>query len=78
MSMSLVKLDNAITYTWVHPIGELVTKLIESGMTLNWLNEHDGVPWQIFQILAKDPNGLYRWPDKPWLPLAFSLVATRR
>jgi hypothetical protein len=22
-------------------------------------------------------HGLWRWPDKPWLPLAFSLQATR-
>ena len=23
-------------------------------------------------------DGAYRWPDKPWLPLAFSLMATRQ
>jgi hypothetical protein len=28
-------------------------------------------------VLVKDFSGLYRWPDKPWLPLAFSLSATR-
>jgi SAM-dependent methyltransferase len=71
-------LRNAITYTWMHPIGEVVTSLIGSGMTLDWLHEHDAVPWQMFQILVKDPAGLYRWPGKPWLPLAFSLAATRR
>jgi hypothetical protein len=32
----------------------------------------------MFEILVKDPTGLYRWPDKPWLPLSFSLAATRR
>ncbi len=71
------RLENAITYTWMHPIGELVTSLIGSGMTLDWLREHDAVPWQMFRILVKDASGLYRWPDKPWLPLAFSLAATR-
>ena len=35
------------------------------------------VPWRMFEILVKDDDGLYRWPDKPWLPLAFSLTATR-
>jgi SAM-dependent methyltransferase len=72
------RLENAITYTWMHPIGEVVTSLIGSGMTLDWLHEHDAVPWQMFEILVQDPTGLYRWPDKPWLPLAFSLAATRR
>ena len=32
----------------------------------------------MFRILVKDAAGLYRWPDRPWLPLAFSLSATRR
>jgi SAM-dependent methyltransferase len=38
------KLENAVTYTWMHPIGELVTRLIECGLTLNWLHEHDALP----------------------------------
>jgi hypothetical protein len=54
-----------------------VTGLIEAGMRLDWLHEHAGVPWRMFKILVKDGDGLYRWPDKPWLPLAFSLTATR-
>ena len=70
-------LTNATTYTWIHPLGDIVTSLIASGMTLYWLHEHDAVPWRMFRILVKDASGLYRWPDKPWLPLAFSLAATR-
>jgi hypothetical protein len=31
----------------------------------------------MFRILVEDERGLYRWPDKAWLPLAFSLLATR-
>jgi hypothetical protein len=47
-------------------------------MTLDWLHEHDAVTWQMFRMLIEDTAGLYRWPKKPWLPLAFSLSATRR
>jgi SAM-dependent methyltransferase len=65
------------SHTWIHPLGDIVTGLIEAGMRLDWLHEHAGVPWPMFEILVKDRNGLYRWPDKPWLPLAFSLTATR-
>ena len=36
------------------------------------------VPWRMFHILVEGADGLYRWPDRPWLPLAFSLMATRR
>jgi hypothetical protein len=31
----------------------------------------------MFEGLFEGPDGLYRWPDKPWLPLSFSLRATR-
>jgi hypothetical protein len=46
-------------------------------MRLDWLHEHDAVPWRMFRVLVREAHGLYRWPGKPWLPLAFSLSATR-
>ncbi len=66
-----------ISHTWVHSLGDTVTGLIEAGMRLDWLHEHEGVHWRMFEILVRDADGLYRWPDKAWLPLAFSLLATR-
>ena len=72
------RLANAAIYNWIHPLGNVVTTLIASGMTLDWLHEHDAIPWRMFGVLVKDASGLYRWPDKPWLPLAYSLVATCR
>ena len=71
------RLVNATIYMWNHPLGEILTSLTTADLTLNWLHEHDAVPWRMFRTLVKDPSGLYRWPDKPWLPLAFSLTATR-
>jgi len=72
------QLANASIYNWIHPLGDLVTSLIASGLTLNWLHEHDAVTWRMFEALVMDGSGLYRWRDRPWLPLAFSLAATRR
>jgi SAM-dependent methyltransferase len=69
------RLENALEYTWIHPLGEIVTSLIAAGLELQWLHEHDAITWQMFEILVRDENGFYRWPDKPWLPLAFSLSA---
>ena len=69
--------DNAAVYNWIHPVGDIATSQIAAGMTLDWLHEHDAVTWRMFRILVKDASGLYRWPDRPWLPLAFSLSATR-
>jgi SAM-dependent methyltransferase len=69
---------NATTYTWVHPLGDIISGLLMAGMSLDWLHEHDGVTWHMFDVLVRSADGLWRWPDKPWLPLAFSLRATRR
>jgi SAM-dependent methyltransferase len=72
------RLTHARTYEWLHPLGAIVTALIEAGLTLRWLHEHAAVPWRMFELLVEDAEGMYRWPDRPWLPLAFSLRAERR
>lgn len=64
-------------HEFMHPLGEVATGLIDAGLTLDFLHEHDGVPWRMFACLAQGADGLYRWPDRPWLPLAFSIRATR-
>jgi SAM-dependent methyltransferase len=71
------QLANARQHTWIHPLGDIIAGLNAAGFRLEWLHEHDRVPWQMFDCLIKDASGLYRWPDKPWLPLAFSLSARK-
>lgn len=71
------RFENPATYVWNHPLADIVTGLIEAGLRLDWLHEHPAVTWRMFRILVEDPAGLWRWPGKPWLPLAFSLSATR-
>ena len=70
------RLKNTRQYAWMHPLAGVVTALLDAGLNLGWLREHDAVTWQMFSILVESPDGLYRWPDKPWLPLSFSLYAT--
>ena len=70
-------LRNTRTHQWLHPLGDIVTALLDSGLTLARLTEHDAVPWLLFDCLQRGPDRLYRWPDQPWLPLSFSLRATR-
>jgi len=71
------RLYNSRTYQWLHPLSGIVTALLESGLTLAWLHEHDRVPWRMFATLVEAEDGMYRWPNKPWLPLSFSLRADR-
>jgi len=71
------RLTNTRQYNWIHPLADVVTGLFDAGLRLEWLHEHESVPWRMFETLVKDESGMYRWPDKAWLPLAFSLRAMR-
>ncbi len=61
-----------------HGLGSVVTALIEAGLTLHWLHEHPEIPWPMFQCLTSNERGAYSWPNKPWLPLSFSLCAEKK
>jgi SAM-dependent methyltransferase len=71
------RLKNARQYTFMHPLSSVITGLIEAGLTLKWLHEHDAITWSMFDNLVRGADGLYRWPAEPWLPLSFSLLASR-
>ena len=64
-------------YWWDHQLGDILTALSGAGLRLDWLHEHDQVPWPMFSSLTPAPGGMYRWPEKRWLPLAFSLSASK-
>jgi SAM-dependent methyltransferase len=71
-------LRNGPTYEWRHSLGEIVTALATAGLRLKWLHEHDATPWSPIQsVLLRGNDGLWRWPDEPWLPLSFSLWAEK-
>jgi hypothetical protein len=64
-------------YEWIHPLETIVTSLLEAGLTLKWLHDHDSVTWRMFDQLIRDATGMYRRPDRAWLSIAFSLSAER-
>jgi len=72
------RLTNSATCQWIHPLGRIVTGLIQAGLSLRWLHEHPAVTWRMFACLQQDSTGQFHWPDQPWLPLAFSLRAEKQ
>jgi SAM-dependent methyltransferase len=70
-------LANPRTYQWIHSLGSITSALIEAGLRLEFLHEHETLPWQGLPLLVHGERG-YRLPDgHPRLPLSFSLRATR-
>jgi SAM-dependent methyltransferase len=70
-------LSNARTWWWNHTLGDIVSAIAGAGLRVEWLHEHDAVPWKMFDPLVTRGDRLYRWPAERWLPLAFSLLASR-
>lgn len=71
------RLANSGEITFMHPLASTIGGLLDAGLRLQFLHEHAAITWRMFDTLVKDAHGLFRWPDKPWLPLAFSLRAIK-
>ncbi|HUZ64597.1 MAG TPA: class I SAM-dependent methyltransferase [Acetobacteraceae bacterium] len=71
------RLSSARTYQFLHGLGTIVSSLASAGLRIDWLHEHRTVPWRMFDILVECGPDIYGWPGEPWLPLSFSLQATR-
>ncbi len=65
------------THEWLHPLSDILMGLVNAGLRIDQFHEHDVIPWPMFDCLQPTGDALYRWPGKPWLPLAFSLRATK-
>ncbi len=75
--LSKTPLQNTRQVTWIHPVATIIDALQKVGLRLEWLHEHPRLPWCMVRSLVRDAEGMWAWPDRPWLPLALSLRAVR-
>jgi SAM-dependent methyltransferase len=68
-----------ITHEWNHGLGEIITALLDSGMKLTMLVEHDSVPWEALPgQMTQIELGEWRLTDRPWrLPHSYTLEAVK-
>jgi SAM-dependent methyltransferase len=71
------RLNNSRTWQWLHPVSDILAALSEAGLRVERFQEHDLCVWRMFDNLIERRPGEFAWPDRPWLPLAFSLRAVR-
>lgn len=69
------RLVNSRTVEFIHPISDILNGLMDAGLRIERFQEHDSIVWQMFTPLVGDDRAGFRWPDRPWLPLSFSLRA---
>jgi SAM-dependent methyltransferase len=70
------------THEWNHGLAETITALLDAGLELTAIEEHDSVPWDALPGYMEphpDHPGELRLADRPWrLAHSFTLQATKR
>jgi len=72
-------LTNSVTNSWNHGLGEIVTALLDAGLRLTQLVEHDSVPWQALPgQMTLDDAGEWRLSTQPErLAASYTLQAVK-
>jgi SAM-dependent methyltransferase len=68
------------TIEWAHPLGDVVTTLVEAGFEIRRLVEHDVIayaPWDVLEPVPGEAK-IWRLPaGQPKIPLEYSLLARK-
>jgi len=75
-----VVFQHASIRVWNHGLGEIVTALLDAGLQITGLAEHDSVPWEALPgKMERIGGGEWRLADQPWrLPHSYTLQAVKR
>ncbi|WP_084074128.1 bifunctional 2-polyprenyl-6-hydroxyphenol methylase/3-demethylubiquinol 3-O-methyltransferase UbiG [Demequina sp. NBRC 110052] len=67
------------TYDYPHSLSEVVTVLLEAGLTLEAMHEGRTLPWQFAPRMIQRADGEYEWPgdEADRVPCTFTLVARK-
>nr|WP_221471812.1 class I SAM-dependent methyltransferase [Amycolatopsis umgeniensis] len=75
-----VSFENNRTHEWNHGLGEIVTSLLEAGLTLTRLVEHDSVPWNALPGFMTVDEATEEWrleKDPERLAASFTIEAVK-
>ncbi len=74
-----IEFDHNVTYEWNRGLGEIVTALLDAGMQVTGLVEHDSVPWEALPgLMMVDDRGEWRLREHPErMPASYTLQAVK-
>jgi SAM-dependent methyltransferase len=73
-------IEHTVTHWWNHGIAQTVTALLDAGLTLTGLAEHDTIPWRQFsgETMASAGGGEWRLAERPErLAASFTIQASK-
>lgn len=70
--------ETITNYNWIHPLSDIIGGLLAAGLRLEFLHEHEVLPYRLFPMMVPAGQGLFRLPDGAVpIPLSFSLKAVK-
>lgn len=63
-------------YGWNHGLSEVINALIEAGLQIDYLNEYDESPYDVFPNLIQTKSGMYKM-ESQLFPMIFEVRATK-
>ena len=74
-----VEFTHTVTHEWAHGLGQVVTAVLDAGLRLTSLVEHDSVPWEALPgQMELLPGGEWRLTERPErLPHTYTLTAVK-
>jgi SAM-dependent methyltransferase len=72
--------EHNLTHEWNHGLGEIITALLDAGLAITGLTEHDSTPWNALPgKMEQIEGGEWRLADNPArLPHTYTIQAVKR
>jgi SAM-dependent methyltransferase len=71
-------IDQPVTYSWNHGLGEIMTALLDAGLVIEAFREYQFCEWQALPWMVQGDDGRWRLPEKPErAPLMYSIRARK-
>tara|TARA_R100000935_G_scaffold58911_1_gene99612 strand:+ start:42727 stop:43527 length:801 start_codon:yes stop_codon:yes gene_type:complete len=64
-------------YGWNHSLSDVIGSLLKAGLTLEFFNEYDSSPYDVFPDLVKNKEGMFELKEKMY-PLLFEVKAVKK
>lgn len=74
----LTPLKSGKTFEWFHPPARVAQAVVDAGLRIELIREHEILPWPAFPLMVDAGHGFWRLPDgHPKMPLAYSIRARK-
>jgi len=65
------------SYEWRHPLADVVSALAGAGLRTEFLHEYPFASWARLPSVERGDDGYWHLPERPGIPLLFSLRARK-